>query len=109
MSIAADSYMSLNKTIKCNQLSHHCDFELLTIDIRSKNVISNQRGKGNKNLGNDQKKTPVKNYWRRNSMVLGSFCHLPLKGTLRALPDSCLRMNTESPLAVRVAVRSSLP
>ena len=50
MSIAADSYMSLNKTIKCNQLSHHCDFELLTIDIRSKNVISNQRGKGNKNL-----------------------------------------------------------
>ena len=57
MSIAADSYMSLNKTIKCNQLSHHCDLELLTIDIRYKrNVISNQRGKGNKNLRNDQKK-----------------------------------------------------
>ena len=54
MSIAADSYMSLNKTIKCNQLSHHCDFELLTIDIRSKNVISNQRGKGNKIFGNGQ-------------------------------------------------------
>lgn len=60
MSIAADSYMSLNKTIKCNQLSHHCDFELLTIDIRSKNVISNQRGKGNKNLGNDQKNASKK-------------------------------------------------